>query len=87
MILGEGTFDEDDLWCDVIGGLYEGCPDSAAAQKGIVAWNPPWDYNGWELSEAFLRKWAWAFKGCEDMLEATNRWRAKREEKPIIFEL
>lgn len=50
MIREEGHFDDDDLWCDVIGGLYEGCPDSMATQRGIVAWNPPWD-SKWVFSE------------------------------------
>ncbi|KAH8166329.1 hypothetical protein CIB48_g1920 [Xylaria polymorpha] len=57
-----GTFDEDDLWADCIGGLYEGFPDDEVERRGLIAWSPPWDITGWEMSEGFLRKWGWLFK-------------------------
>jgi len=87
IILAIGSFDEDELWSDTIGGLFEGFPASEIEQRGVIAWSPPWDVSGWEISEGFWRKWGWSFKGCEDVLKATNRWREKRGEEPLIWEL
>ncbi|KAH8205128.1 hypothetical protein TruAng_000693 [Truncatella angustata] len=86
LIRAAGTFDEDDLWVDCIGGLYEGFPDDEVERRGIVAWSPPWDITGWEMSEGCLRKWGWLFGGLPGALEATNRWRVKRGEKPFIHD-
>ena len=86
LILASGSFDEDDLWVDVVGGLFEGFPASEVEQRGLIAWSPPWHVSGWELSEGFWRKWGWSLKGCGDALEATNRWREKRGEEPLVFE-
>ncbi|KAI1774482.1 hypothetical protein F4818DRAFT_84584 [Hypoxylon cercidicola] len=86
LIRAAGTFDEDELWADCIGGLYEGFPDDEVERRGIIAWSPPWDITGWEMSEGFLRKWGWLFKGLPGALEATNRWRIKRGEEPFVYE-
>ncbi|KAJ9606688.1 hypothetical protein H2200_008696 [Cladophialophora chaetospira] len=67
LIRAAGTFDEDELWADCIGGLYEGFPDDEIERRGIIAWSPPWDISGWEMSEGFLRKWGWLFKGLPRM--------------------
>ncbi|KAF2970788.1 hypothetical protein GQX73_g2843 [Xylaria multiplex] len=83
LILAAGTFDEDELWADCVGGLYEGFPDDEVERRGIIAWSPPWDITGWEMSEGFLRKWGWLFKGMPGALEATNRWRMERGEEPL----
>ncbi len=39
LIMAEGKFDEDDMCCDMVGGLWEGYPDGNAAcwEKGVVA--------------------------------------------------
>lgn len=84
LILATGTFDEDDLWADCIGGLYEGFPDDEVERRGIIAWSPPWEITGWEMSEGFLRKWGWLFKGLPGPLAATNRWRIQRGEEPFL---
>lgn len=86
LIRAAGTFDEDELWADCIGGLYEGFPDDEVARRGIIAWSPPWDITGWEMSEGFLRKWGWLFKGLPEPLEATNRWRTERCEEPLVYD-
>ncbi|KZL67818.1 hypothetical protein CT0861_11374 [Colletotrichum tofieldiae] len=83
LIRAAGTFDEDELWADCIGGLYEGFPDDEVERRGIIAWSPPWDITGWEMSEGFLRKWGWLFDGLPEVLEATNRWRIERGEEPF----
>jgi hypothetical protein len=86
LIRAAGTFDEDDLFADCSGGLYEGFPDDEVERRGIIAWSPPWDISGWEMSEGFLRKWGWLFKGLPGPLEATNRWRMERCEEPFVYE-
>jgi hypothetical protein len=86
LIRASGTFDADELWADCIGGLYEGFPDDEIEKRGIVAWSPPWDIRGWEMSEGFVRKWWWVFGGLDRGLEATNRWRVQRGEEPLRSE-
>ncbi|RBR23213.1 uncharacterized protein FIESC28_03955 [Fusarium coffeatum] len=83
LIRALGTFDEDELWADCIGGLYEGYPDDEMERRGMIAWSPPWDISGWEMSEGFVEKWGWLFKGLSGPFEATNRWRIKRGEEPL----
>jgi hypothetical protein len=85
LILSSGTFDEDELWSDIIGGLFEGFPASDMETNGIIAWSTPWQASGWELSEGFIRKWGWTLAGCEDILDISNSWRLKRGEKPLRF--
>jgi hypothetical protein len=78
LIRAVGTFDEDELWADCIGGLYEGFPDDEIERRGIIAWSPPWDITGWEMSEGF--------KGLPGALEATNRWRMGRGKEPLVYD-
>jgi hypothetical protein len=86
-IQATGKYDPDQLWSDSVGGLFEGFPDSETEHRGVVIWEPPWDFRGWELSEGFVRNWAWALKGCEDILVATNSWREKRGEEALVLEV
>jgi hypothetical protein len=86
LIRTTGTFDEDELWADCIGGLYEGFPNDKIERRGIIAWSLPWDITGWEMSEGFLRKWGWLLKGLPGPLDATNRWRMERGEEPFIYD-
>ncbi|KFY01834.1 hypothetical protein V490_00762 [Pseudogymnoascus sp. VKM F-3557] len=74
LIRAAGMIDEDDLWADCIGGLYEGFPDDEIERRGLIAWSPPWDIAGWEMSEGFLRKWGTAIVYRASMiLRASNR--------------
>jgi len=91
IIMAIGSFDEDELWSDTSGGLFEGFPvdrDKELGEgPGIIAWNPPWDFKGWEIQGGFLRKWGWSLRGCEEVIEATNVWRARRGEDPLVLEV
>jgi hypothetical protein len=49
----------------------------------LLVWGPSWDPENWEVTPAFLLKWGFLLKGCEELLMNTNRWRAKRGEKPL----
>ena len=84
LIRNYGRFDEDDLCCDMLGGLYEGFND--VERRGMIAWNDPWCPDGWEVTEGFARKWGYLLKGCSQLILSTNRWRAQRGEEPLIFE-
>lgn len=70
-----------------MGGLFEGFPAAEIQRRGVIAWDPPWDIRGWEVSEGFWRKWRWTFEGCGDVLEATNSWRRGRGESAIVDEV
>ncbi|KAJ5724865.1 hypothetical protein N7493_006593 [Penicillium malachiteum] len=85
LIQASGTFDENELWDDCIGGLYQGLPDDEIERRGIIAWSPCWSITGWEMSEGFLRKWGWLFHGLPEVLEPTNCWRLVRGEEPFIY--
>jgi hypothetical protein len=86
LIESVGSFDADQLWSDTVGSLFEDTGDNETA-RGVVLWETPWHWGGWELSEAFVMKWAWALKGCEELLQATNKWREKRGEDRIVIKL
>lgn len=86
LIMEAGKFDEDELWADCIGGLYEGFPDDEIVRRGIIAWSPSWSVQGWEMSEGFFRKWGWLVRDVPGMLEATNSWRAIRGEVPLAYD-
>lgn len=68
-------------------GPSEGGDDGGEAR--LIVWNTPWDPSGWEVTEGFLRKWGFLLRGDgeDDMLRATNRWRALRGEDPIVWEV
>lgn len=80
-------FDPDELWSDTVGGLFEGFPDDEVEKRGVVMWETPWTWEGWELSEGFLKRWRWALEGCGELLKATNRWREMRGEERIVVEI
>ncbi|KAF6799588.1 hypothetical protein CSOJ01_12401 [Colletotrichum sojae] len=77
------SFDHSKLCMDLVG-CQEG---QAGDQPGIIAWSDPWHPDGWEVTEKFVEKWGFLLKGCEDHMRATNRWRAMRDEEPLVWEL
>jgi len=81
LIKAGGTYDEDGLCMDVLGGLFYG--DSGVENNGAMVWADPWNIAGWELTEGFIRKWGFILKGCPEVLDATNRWRRLRQEDPL----
>lgn len=54
-------------------------------RRGMIVWGESWDKEGWEVTPGFVRKWAWALRGCEDLIRASNRWRAKRDEAALVL--
>ncbi|KAH6712058.1 hypothetical protein BKA61DRAFT_609525 [Leptodontidium sp. MPI-SDFR-AT-0119] len=59
--------------------------DVTARRKGLIIWGEPWDANSWEATPGFVNKWTWLLRNNHDLIESTNRWRAKRDEKPLAF--
>ncbi|KAK5053831.1 hypothetical protein LTR84_001793 [Exophiala bonariae] len=72
----------DELCADVMGRMSGGQYNTDSA---IMVWSNPWEPDGWELSEAFIRKWWMLVKDCDDILDATNKWRALRGDDPLTF--
>lgn len=68
--------DEDELCHDI-------CDLSDNRESMLVVWGPPEDPSKWEVTNQFLRKWAWLLNGCEEVLLSTNHWRVKRGESPV----
>jgi hypothetical protein len=69
--------DDDELCHDIC--EYQGHESDAV----VIVWGDAWDPRSWEITPAFLKKWGWLLRGCDEFLEATNYWRAKRGERPI----
>ncbi|KAH6653014.1 hypothetical protein BKA67DRAFT_307478 [Truncatella angustata] len=84
MLNGDNTV-LDDICEDALGGLYEGYDDIEA--RGIIVWGEPWAPSGWEVSEGFARKYWFLLKGCDELIEATQRYREARGEERLVIEL
>ncbi|CAK1361620.1 uncharacterized protein RHO25_004808 [Cercospora beticola] len=63
----------------------EGSDEVTSGRTRLVVWGEPHESMNWEATPAFLTKWAWAVKGCGELLASSNRWRLERGEEPIRF--
>ena len=68
-------YDDNDICHDVVE-IF----DRPSEEAGLIVWGEPSSPFGWEASEDFVKKWAWALVGCSELLESTNYWRLKRGE-------
>ena len=50
----------------------------------MIVWSEAWDPRSWEVTQGFVRKWGWLLGGCGDLIEASNWWRARRDEPPLV---
>jgi hypothetical protein len=73
------SFDDTELCMDLVEFW-----SSPGERSGLVVWGDPWDPRNWEVSEEFLRKWAWIIRGCQELFQSTNSWRMKRGEKKLF---
>lgn len=78
-------FHEDEFCIDVMGGLYEGFNDIEL--NGLLIWGEPWSETGWEVTPGFAKKWGFLLKGCDTLIEATNKYRAARGEDKLVIEI
>lgn len=80
MIQAGDEWDDEALCLDIMG-FWD---NNSTAAPGLLVWGEPWDIRNWELTEAFLKKWQWIVRGCPEIMNSTNSWRARRGEK-LIF--
>ncbi|KAI1143838.1 hypothetical protein F5Y05DRAFT_362792 [Hypoxylon sp. FL0543] len=84
-ILAAAAFTREDVEVDVTGSIYG--QQHMIELTGLLVWDEPWRTEGWELTEGFIKKWPFLVKGCWNLLRSTNRWRALRDEEPLVVEL
>ena len=75
-------FSHTDLCADLLGGLAGRRTD---VESGLRVWSNPWEAEGWELTEGFLRKWGFLVEGCVDLVRSTNRWRKLRGDESLFW--
>ena len=63
--------------------VVEDQDDYTAGRRCLIIWGDPWKVDSWEVTPTFLKRWRWALEGCDDLIYASNRWRALRNEEPI----
>ncbi|KAI0097512.1 hypothetical protein GGR51DRAFT_540892 [Nemania sp. FL0031] len=78
LIYSQEIIDEDELCADLGGKNATGEP------TGLIVWGDPWDPMGWEISEYVATKWGRLFGACEQLLAATDYWRKRRGEAPLM---
>ncbi|KAI0452942.1 hypothetical protein F5B21DRAFT_481630 [Xylaria acuta] len=81
----QNLIDEDEFCLDVMGGLFEGFNDIEL--NGLLIWGDPWTETGWEVTPGFAKKWGFLLKGCDTLIEATNKHRAARGEDRLVLEI
>lgn len=79
LLLAGDTYNDEQFCHDLSG--YQ---SSRTGKTGFVCWGEPWDPSGWEVTEDFIKGWAWAVHNCYNLFVSTNNWRAKRGEKPLF---
>lgn len=63
-----------------------GALDNDGARGGLIVGGFAPQMSSWELSEGFVRRWIDVLlEGCDDLIEATNRWRTGRGEPAITL--
>ncbi len=89
LLYGEDNFDDVEFCLQIMGDatINRDDDDNLQQRTGLIVWGEPWDTSSWEVSEHFAKSWPWFLRGAMDLLASTNRWRATREEPPIVFEL
>lgn len=80
------SIDTCDLCDDVLGAMWDDQVEPHDDRNGVVVWGEPWDVNSWELMEGFVQKWGWMLTGCSELIEATNKWRVLRGERPFLYD-
>ncbi|KAJ5446847.1 Concanavalin A-like lectin/glucanase subgroup [Penicillium cf. griseofulvum] len=79
LIEAEDDWNDEQLCHDIMGFWGESTMD-----VGLLVWGEPWNMQNWEVTESFLKKYQWVVRGCPELMNATNSWRARRGER-LIF--
>lgn len=82
LILAGDDYDDLEL-CEDLCGLFNRQKRNSKSRTGLIIWGEPWDPDGWEVTSSFLERWGWILEGCDELMLSTNRWRAKRCERPL----
>ena len=80
LIRAGDAYDDEQLCIDLMGFC-----NAPSEKTGLLIWGEPWNPRGWEVTESFVRKWAWVITGCIELMESTNYWRAQRGEKRLFY--
>lgn len=76
----EDTYDAVELCRDLRGFQLVRC-----GRGGMVVWGDPWDPQGWEVTDAFAKKWSWVVNGSRSLQDSTKYWRKKRGESDLYL--
>ncbi|KAJ2982428.1 hypothetical protein NQ176_g1386 [Zarea fungicola] len=79
------TYSGRDICGDMLGHLEQG--RNTIEMTGVIVWGNPWEVDSWEVTEGFLKRWGFLFKGCYGAMAATNYWREQRGDEPLVFEI
>jgi hypothetical protein len=82
---GEENINDLELCLDMVGSQSR-LQKQSSDEAGVHVWGEPWDIDSWEVTETFLRKYYWLFKGSQGFQKSTNRWRRERGVAQINFE-
>ncbi|GLB08258.1 hypothetical protein AtubIFM57258_004146 [Aspergillus tubingensis] len=77
---GDGL--DDDELCHDLTAFW----DTRSSNATLLVWGTPWDPQNWEVTEDFAKKWGAFLRGCPEILRSTNSWRARRGERPLVWE-
>ncbi|RAO72912.1 uncharacterized protein BHQ10_008924 [Talaromyces amestolkiae] len=91
LIQASPRLDVHDFCSDMLGSMLNhpsSSPSPSCSQTGagFMVWGESWLVESWEMSEGFVRKYAWLLEdeGCEEVIRATNRWRERRGEELLV---
>ncbi|PYI00279.1 hypothetical protein BO78DRAFT_439101, partial [Aspergillus sclerotiicarbonarius CBS 121057] len=87
LILAESVMDDIQLCHDMCGHERSRAGhdrNSGMGETGVIVWKDPWDPEGWEVTETFVRLWGWAVQDCWELFRSTNAWRKQRGERPLF---
>lgn len=82
---GEERIDDVELCFDMVGSQSR-LQRQSSDEAGAYIWGEPWSIDSWEVTDTFVRKYHWMFKGGVGFAASTNRWRRQRGEPEIDFE-
>lgn len=82
---GEERIDDLELCLDLVGSQSH-LQKVSSDEAGPYLWGEPWLIDRWEVTENFLRKYHWMFKGSKGFATSTNHWRRERGEHEIDFD-
>jgi hypothetical protein len=86
LIRAGSRLDVHDFCADMLGSMFNNTSSSSRNESGFMVWGESWLVESWEMTEGFVRKYAWLLEdeGCEEMMRATNRWRERRGEEILV---